>query len=212
MKIKTFAVNPFEMNCYVYHDEKTHEGVIIDPGMYSDDEKSLVEESIKSGNIEINYILLTHGHIDHIMGVKWAKDKYNVPVCMHKDDLPLIDKAVEQGHLFNVSFPPPPQPDIFLDENAKVSFGNSTFSILHTPGHSPGGICFVDERNKNIFVGDCVFRRSIGRTDLWMGDMEQLLDSIENKIFKYGDDFVLYPGHYGETTIGEEKLQNPFLR
>jgi glyoxylase-like metal-dependent hydrolase (beta-lactamase superfamily II) len=211
MKLKTFPVNPFEMNCYIYHDENSHECVIIDPGMYTDEEKNKIKQYINSEKIGIKYILLTHGHIDHIMGCKWAKDTYDVPLLMYKDDLPLVRNAIEQGKLFNVVFPEPPDPDKFIAENEKIKFGNCTLKILHTPGHSPGGICFVDEENKNIFVGDTIFKNSIGRTDLWKGDMNTLLNSIQNKIFQYSDDYVLYPGHYEPTTIGEEKLTNPFL-
>lgn len=211
MMLKTFPVNPFEMNCYVYHDENTHEGVIIDPGMYFDEEKNKIKQYIQSEKIKIKNILLTHGHIDHIMGCKWAKDTYQVPLFMHKNDLPLIDGAVEQGKLFNVEFPQPPEPDKFINENEIVTFGNCILKIIHTPGHSPGGICLVDEENKNIFVGDTIFKNSIGRTDLWKGDMNTLLYSIQNKIFRYSDDYLLYPGHYDPTSIGEEKLYNPFL-
>lgn len=211
MKLETFPVNPFEMNCYVYHDENVREGVIIDPGMYSDEEKNNIKQYIQSEKIGIKYILLTHGHIDHIMGCKWAKDTFNVPLLMHKNDLPLIEGAVEQGKLFSVDFPSPPKPDKYIDEKDTIKFGECTLKVIHTPGHSPGGICFVDEENKYIFVGDTIFKNSIGRTDLWKGDMNVLLDSIQNKIFRYGEDYVLYPGHYEPTTIGEEKLTNPFL-
>jgi len=215
MKTKTFPVNPFEMNCYVYYDEVTKDGVIIDPGAYSEDEKKTISGFVDSENIKLRYILNTHGHIDHIMGNKWAKDTFSasggVPLLMHKGDIELVHRATEQGKLFGVDFPEPPEPDVFIAENDDVSFGNCVLKIIHTPGHSPGSICFIDEREKIMLVGDCVFKGSIGRTDLWMGDMETLLDSIKNKIFKYSDEYVLYPGHYEETTIGEERINNPFL-
>ena len=212
MITKTFTVNPFSMNCYLYWDEKTKEGVIIDPGVYEDYEKNEILSYIKANGINIKLILLTHGHIDHIMGNAWAKEVFNVPIIMHKDDLPLIEKALDQGAMFGVSFPKPPGTDEFIDESGTIKFSGSEFKILHTPGHSPGSICFVDEKEKIIFGGDVLFRGSVGRTDLWMGDMDVLLDSIQNKLFRYADDFVVYPGHMEETTIGEEKESNPFLQ
>lgn len=211
MKTKTFTVNPFAMNCYVYWDENSNEGVIIDPGAYDDNEKNEILNFINAEGINITLILNTHGHIDHIIGNDWAKKTFNVPLLMHKDDMPLIDNAVKQGEMFGVSFPQPPNPDKFIDETDVIKFGDTVFKIIHTPGHSPGSVCFIDENRKIIFGGDTVFRGSIGRTDLWMGDMNVLLDSIQNKIFKYSDDYVIYPGHMEETTIGEEKENNPFL-
>lgn len=199
------------MNCYIYWDEKTKEGVIIDPGAYEDFEKNEIISYINSNSINIKYILLTHGHIDHIMGNKWAKDTFNVPVMMNEEDMPLIERAMEQGALFGVSFPQPPKPDIMIGEGESVKFSNTEFKLLHTPGHSPGSICFVDEKEKLIFGGDTVFRGSIGRTDLWKGDIDLLLSSIQNKILTYPDEYVIYPGHMEETTIGEEKMCNPFL-
>ncbi len=210
MVVKTFTVNPFAMNCYIYWDEKTKEGVIIDPGAYEDREKNEILDYIKSNGIDIKLILNTHGHVDHILGNDWAKKTFNVPLLMHKDDMPLIDNALKQAEMFGVSFPQPPNPDKFI-ELEDIKFSDTTFKIIHTPGHSPGSVCFIDEKEKLIFGGDTVFRGSIGRTDLWMGDIDVLLDSIQNKIFKYSDDYVIYPGHMEETTIGEEKEYNPFL-
>jgi hydroxyacylglutathione hydrolase len=199
------------MNCYVYWGETSKEGVIIDPGAFKDFEKAEILDFIKSNGIEIKLILNTHGHIDHIMGNDWAKKAFDVPLLMHKDDLPLVEKSMDQAAMFSVEFPKPPDPDSYISEADELKFADTTLKILHTPGHSPGGVCFVDEKEKLIFVGDTVFRGSVGRTDLWMGDSKILLDSIQNKILRYPDEFVLYPGHMDETTIGEEKEFNPFL-
>lgn len=211
MKVKTFTVNPFAMNCYVYWDENSKEGVIIDPAAYEDFEKNEIINYISANGINIKLILNTHGHIDHILGNDWAKKQFNVPLLMHKDDMTLIKNSTKQAAMYGVSFPQPPEPDKFIDETDEIKFSKTVFKILHTPGHSPGSVCFVDEKEKIIFGGDVVFRGSIGRTDLWMGDMDVLLDSIHNKIFKYPDDYVIYPGHMEETTIGEEKENNPYL-
>lgn len=211
MKTKTFTVNPFAMNCYIYWDEASKEGIIIDPGAFEDFEKDEILGYISSNGINIKFILNTHGHIDHILGNDWAKKEFNAPLLMHKDDMPLIDKSMEQAAMFGVNFPKPPNPDKFIDESDEIRFANTTFRIRHTPGHSPGSVCFVDEKEKVIFAGDVLFRGSIGRTDLWMGDMDQLLDSIRTKLFTYDDEYVVFPGHMDETTIGEEKENNPFL-
>jgi glyoxylase-like metal-dependent hydrolase (beta-lactamase superfamily II) len=212
MKLKTFPLNPFEMNCYVYYDENSGEGVIIDPGAYTEDEKKELSDFISSNNIQIKYILNTHGHIDHVMGNRWAKDTFSVPLYIHKEDMPLLDKAVEQGEMFGIAITKSPEPDKLIDEGETIKFGDCTFDIIHTPGHSPGGLCFVDDKNKIIIAGDTIFHGSIGRTDLPGGDMEALINSIKTKIFQYADDFALYPGHYEQTTVGEEKSLNPFLQ
>lgn len=211
MTTKTFTVNPFSINCYIYWDENTKEGVIIDPGAYEDFEKNEILNYIRSNGINIKLILLTHGHIDHIMGNKWAIDTFGVPVLMHKEDLPLIDRAMDQAAMFGVQFPKPPAPDKFIDESDIIKVSGNEFKIIHTPGHLPGSVCFVDEKEKIIFGGDTVFRGSIGRTDLWMGDIDILLDSINSKIMIYPEDFVIYPGHMDATRVGEEKAANPFL-
>jgi glyoxylase-like metal-dependent hydrolase (beta-lactamase superfamily II) len=117
----------------------------------------------------------------------------------------------EQAALFGISFAKPPNPDKFIDESDSIEFDDTTLKVIHTPGHSPGSVCFIDEEEGIIFGGDTVFRGSIGRTDLWKGDMDALLDSISNKILTYPDDYIIYPGHMEETTVEEEKENNPFL-
>ncbi len=154
MRTKTFTVNPFSMNCFVYWDENSRDGVIIDPGAFENFEKEEILNYVTQNNINIRYILNTHGHIDHIMGNDWAKNMWNVPLLMHKDDMPLIDKALDQGAMFGVTFPKPPDPDQFIDETSEVKFADTVFKILHTPGHSPGSVCFVDEKEKVIFASN----------------------------------------------------------
>lgn len=212
MIVKRFPVNPFEMNCYVYHDENSKEGVIIDPGAYTNEERKIILDYITSNSIKIKYILLTHGHVDHILGNKWAKENFHVDMFMHKEDLPLIERSTEQALMFGVEIEQSPHPDKFLDENSELNVGDCRFKIIHTPGHSPGSICYIDEKNKLIFGGDCLFKGSIGRTDLWRGNYDELLASIKNKILIYPDEFTVYSGHFEETTIGDEKKLNPFLK
>lgn len=211
MTVKKFTVNPFQMNCYIYYDDTSKKGVIIDPGAYDDFEKSEIIEYIKKNDITIELILNTHGHIDHILGNDWAYGYFNKPIIMHKDDLPLIEQSITQAELFGLSFPQPPIPHKFINENETINFSNTELKIIHTPGHSPGSICFVDINEKLIFAGDTVFSGSIGRTDLWMGDYDLLISSIKNKILTLPDDFIIYPGHMENTAIGVEKKSNPFL-
>jgi glyoxylase-like metal-dependent hydrolase (beta-lactamase superfamily II) len=211
MKTKTFSINPFEMNCYIYYDESSSEGVIIDPGTYTEKEEKTISDFVKDNGIKIRLILNTHGHIDHIMGNVWAKNAFDVPLLMHQEDQPLIDMSLGQASLFGIEFPQPPIPDKYIVETERIKFANTVMKVIHTPGHSPGSVCFVDEKAKVIFGGDCIFKGSIGRTDLWMGDMDTLLCSIKTKILSYPDDYIIYPGHYEETTVGEEKENNPFL-
>jgi glyoxylase-like metal-dependent hydrolase (beta-lactamase superfamily II) len=125
MKTKSFTINPFEMNCYIYWDEASREGVIIDPGAFEDFEKDEILGYIKQNGINIKLILITHGHIDHIMGNDWAKKEFNVPLLMHKDDMPLIEKSMDQAAMFGVSFPKPPNPDKFIDESDEIRFSNT---------------------------------------------------------------------------------------
>ena len=211
MIVKTFPVNPFEMNCVIYYDEASLNGIILDPGVYTEAEEKEISDFIGKQGINIKFILNTHGHIDHILGNAWAKKSFDVPLLMHKDDQPLIDKALDQAALFDLEFSKPPNPDKYIDETSKIQLANSELKVIHTPGHSPGSVCFVDENEKVIFGGDCIFKGSIGRTDLWMGSMDILMDSIINKIITYPDDYIIYPGHYEETTVGEERKNNPFL-
>jgi len=199
------------MNCYVYFDEKSKEGIIIDPGAYFPIEKSDIFGFISGDKIDVKYLVNTHGHIDHIIGNSWAKEQFPVPLLMHKDDMPLIEQAVDQATLFGIDICQPPVPDKFMNEGDVIKFADRELKVIHTPGHSPGSVVPVDEKAKVIFGGDVLFKGSVGRTDLWMGDMDTLLDSIFKKVIVLGDEYVVYPGHFEETTIGEERKNNPSL-
>lgn len=211
MQVKPFVVNPFYMNCYVYHDEVTRNGIIIDPGVSNDKEIGEIETYLNNRKILIKAIINTHGHIDHIMGNKWAKDFLNVPIYLNEKDLGLVKSAPVQAEMFGLDIPVLPAPDVFVNDSEQIEFENFKLKILETPGHSKGSITLIDELNRTMFCGDCLFRNSIGRTDLPGGDSKVLLESIKEKLFSYDDDFVVYPGHMEFTTIGEERINNPFL-
>lgn len=212
MKVVQLTVNPFAMNCYIYYDEVSGDGVIFDPAVFTEEEKNYLKKFIEENKIKIRYIINTHGHIDHIMGNRFAKDLFKVPVLMHKDDLFLTDNAKRQAAMYSIDFPEPPPVDEFISEDSKINIGNSALRFIHTPGHSPGSVCIIDDANKNVFCGDLIFKDSIGRTDFEGGNLETLLDSIRNNLFKNcADDYVLFPGHMEITNVGDEKRFNPFL-
>ncbi|MEO8208987.1 MAG: MBL fold metallo-hydrolase [bacterium] len=212
MKVIQIPLNPFSMNCYIYYDEETKEGIIIDPAAFTEDEKKQILKIIEDNKIKIKYIINTHGHLDHILGNKFAKDNFNVPVMMHEDDVFLIDNAPQQARFFGLDFPAPPPVDEIVTEDTVLKIGDTELKFVHTPGHSPGSVCIIDDKNKNVFCGDLIFKNSIGRTDLQGGDLKVLIDSIKNKLFKQcKEDYNLYPGHMEITNIKDEKMHNPFL-
>ena len=211
MKVKLFELNPFRINCYLYFDEDSGEGFIIDPAVSGMEEENLIGDFIRRENIKVKYIINTHGHLDHVMGNKWAKEKFSAPILMHEEDNNMLAKVVEQGLMFGIHVETQPPVDKFIDEGNILSVNNCSLKVIHTPGHTKGGICLVDEKNKVVFSGDTLFKDSIGRTDLPGGDMQTLLNSISTKLYNLPDDFIVYPGHLGPTTIGDEKAGNPFV-
>ncbi|MFA7362029.1 MAG: MBL fold metallo-hydrolase [Candidatus Kapaibacterium sp.] len=213
MKIKTFTVNPFQMNSYIYYCEHTLEGVLIDPGYHSNHEKEMFLKYIHDNKINIKYILLTHGHVDHVLGNGFATKVLGVDSFIHKDDQFLYDNAKAQGEIYGIQFENLPVVNNFITEETIIKIGNNVLNFIHTPGHSPGGVCIIDDKEKVVFCGDVIFQLSIGRTDLPGGDYHTLLHSIKSKLFEAcSDEYELYPGHMGKTTIGEEKKLNPFLQ
>jgi hydroxyacylglutathione hydrolase len=213
MKIKSFVVNPFQMNSYIYYCDNSLEGMIIDPGYYTTYEQDELIDFLNNNNIKIKYIVNTHGHIDHVLGNAFAVEQFRVPVLIHKDDLFLYERAPQQGLLYGIRLDDLPAPDQTLNEKYSMKIGNNELKIIHTPGHSPGGICISDVLEKIVFCGDTIFKLSIGRTDLPGGDYDTLINTIKTKIFdSMDDDVALYPGHMETTTVGFEKENNPFLK
>ncbi|HXE71389.1 MAG TPA: MBL fold metallo-hydrolase [Candidatus Nitrosotenuis sp.] len=205
MIIRTYPVGPFQMNCYLVADEATRQGVLIDPG----DETEWLLDQIQREGVQIQCIYLTHAHIDHVARAQEAKQALGVPLYVHEADAPLLKAAPQQALMLGLRPGPPVEPDGWLREG-EVSAGPLTFRVLHTPGHSPGGVTLVI--GDHAFVGDAIFAGSIGRTDLPGGDLEVLLRSIKEKILTLGDQVILHPGHGPATTVGEERRSNPFLQ
>ncbi|OQY05945.1 MAG: hypothetical protein B6I20_00065 [Bacteroidetes bacterium 4572_117] len=210
MKIKTFVFNPFQENTYLLYDE-TGEAVIIDPGCYAKSEEESLLSFIKENNIKLKHLLNTHSHIDHILGNQFVAKQFKLSLQSHKADVPLIERAKDQGAVFGIKTDKPPMPGKYLDEGMQIQFGNSVLDIIHAPGHSPGSLVFYNTKEKFMVVGDVLFNEGIGRTDLPGGNYDVLIDSIKNKLFPLGDDMEVYSGHGSTTTIGHERISNPFL-
>ncbi len=210
IKIEKFVVNPFGENSYVLSDE-TGECIFVDPGFYYDEEFDEISDFINDKNLKPVKITNTHCHFDHIMGVEFIKEKYQVPFYAHADDVFLVDEVVEQAKMFGIEMKPVSPVNGFLNENDKITFGNSELKVIHVPGHSPGHVVFYSEESKFLIAGDVLFYGSIGRTDLPGGDYQTLISGIKEKLFKLPDDTKVYAGHGPETTIGFEKRSNPFL-
>jgi glyoxylase-like metal-dependent hydrolase (beta-lactamase superfamily II) len=214
MQILTAAAPPFFKNGYVVICEDTHDAVLIDPG---DEVDELLRAAVAAG-ASIKHILLTHAHLDHITGVGRAKAALGVPVWLHKDDLFLYDGVVEQAAMFGLSAEPQPPIDRFYQPGERLRVGRLVIDVRHTPGHCPGGVCLAigdaggAEEARELFVGDTLFQGSIGRTDLPGGDMDTLLASIREQLLVFPDATIVHSGHGPDTTIGEEKASNPFLR
>jgi hydroxyacylglutathione hydrolase len=200
------TVGAFQENCYLYACPETHEAVIIDPG----DEAESILKTIEELHLIPKYILNTHGHIDHICAIDAVSEVYPVPLAIHAADVYMYtDERMAQ--MFGRSAPLVQRiPDILLNEGDILAFGTLSLAVLHTPGHTPGGICLVSAPYC-VFSGDTLFNRSIGRTDLEGGNYEQIIASIREKLYTLDDELVVFPGHGVPTTILEEKHENPFV-
>lgn len=210
--IETQAVAPFYKNGFIVACNRSRDAVLIDPGDEAGGLLSFADER----RLSIRHILLTHAHVDHVTGVGLAKQTLGVPVYLHRDDLFLYERAVDQGAMFGLRVDPPPPPvDQFYAPGQVIRFGDCEARVHHTPGHCPGGVCLqigpTGTEGKDLFVGDTLFAGSIGRTDLPGGDQATLIASIRTVLFAFGDDARVFPGHGPATTIGQERRTNPFL-
>jgi hydroxyacylglutathione hydrolase len=200
------TVGLFQENCYIYACPQTREAVIIDPG----DEPEQIVKTIQELKLTPKYMLNTHGHIDHISAIDAVSEVYPVPLAIQPADVYMYTDW-RMASLFGRRAPlVKRKPDMLLKEGDRITIGTLTLEVLHTPGHSPGGVCFVS-RPFCVFSGDTLFYRGIGRTDLEGGDFRQLIRSIREKLYTLDDDLVVFPGHGQPTTILEEKHENPFV-
>lgn len=195
------------VNCFLYRDTETSRGVIIDPG----DEAERIIDKIKQVSMKPEAILLTHGHIDHIAAVEEVKKRYHLPLYVGRgEETMLADPTANASSFFDDPITVP-KPEFIIDDEEEISPAGLKLRVLATPGHTPGGVCYLDETEGLLFCGDTLFQLSIGRTDLPGGSFEQLMNSIRNKIMTLPDGIVCLPGHGPATTVGAERNANPFL-
>lgn len=206
MIIKELAVGPIMANCFIVGCEKTKSAVVIDPG----DEANKILLSLAESKLTVKYILNTHGHFDHVGGNKQMKEATGADILIHAGDAAMLEQLSVASMAFGLSVENSPPADRTIDEGDLITFGDITLNVLHTPGHSPGGVTFYTDGV--AFVGDSLFAGSIGRTDFPGGDYNTLISSIKTKLFPLGDDVRVYTGHGPATTIGQEKRMNPFLQ
>ncbi len=210
--VQKIICNPFQENTYVLHD-KTKDCVIVDPGCYYDHEKKELQNFIEKNGLNPTKLLLTHAHIDHVLGNKFVFDTWNLKPIMHELDLPTLTQMTPNAaSKYGIPMDESPLPESFIKEGDEISFGESVLKVIFTPGHAPGHVVFVNEKQKIIINGDVLFRESIGRTDFPNCNHNDLISSIKNKLFVLDDDYTVYTGHGEETTIGYEKENNPFVR
>lgn len=212
IKLKTFVFSPFSENTFVVWDENAKDAMIVDPGCLETFEEYELESFISSQGLNVKFLINTHCHIDHIFGNKFIMDKYNPRFYTGKEDVFLLEKAIEQADLFGVSLKPSPDPDHTLSEDLVLALGNSDAKFIFTPGHTPGEFCIYFEEAKICITGDVLFRLGIGRTDLWGGNYDVLINSIQTKLFTLPEDVTIYPGHGPTSTIGFEKRNNGFVK
>lgn len=210
MNIKRLVFNPFRENTYLVWDD-TKEAIIIDAGNMVAGENRILTEGIEARGLKPVMAVNTHGHFDHVMGVKYLKDTYGVKFACSSEDQFIIDDGVKRGAMFGVKCNEVPAIDIDLGSVESISFGNTTLQVIKTPGHTPGHIALFNAEHKVLFTGDTLFRESIGRTDMPGGDYSWIMRSIIDNLLPLGDDVTIYPGHEAESTLGHEALYNPFI-
>lgn len=208
--LETFPTGPIQANCTILGDQDAGEAVVIDPG----DEAELIAAKIRESGLRIIAILHTHGHMDHAGATSELARVLpaEIPIGLHREDLPLYEGLEEQAKLFGLEVENPPPPTLWLDDGQEIPVGNLRLEVRHTPGHSPGSVCFICQSESLAIVGDVLFSASIGRTDLWGGSFEVLENSIRTRLYTLDDTTRVVCGHGPDTTVGQEKRSNPFVR
>jgi len=212
LKIQKFVFNPFLENTYILFDNDSKDAIVIDPGCYNEEEEKELSEFISKEKLRINYLINTHCHIDHILGNYFVKEKYNPKFLIPEGDKVLLEKAEQQANSFGFEIKIPPKPDDYLTEDLVITIGNSDLNFLFTPGHTTGEFSIYIKDFSICFTGDVLFKEGIGRTDLWGGDYNTLINSIQNKLLILPEETIIYPGHGEKTTIENEIKYNPFLK
>ncbi|VAW68139.1 Hypothetical metal-binding enzyme, YcbL homolog [hydrothermal vent metagenome] len=208
LQYQIIPVTSFQQNCSLIWCDETYDAVLVDPG----GDIKLLLEAVKKNKVNLKEIWLTHGHLDHVGASGELKKQFNLPIIgPHIDDSFLINALPKQCEMFGFDAVEDFMPDKWLEEGELLTVGNETLSVIFAPGHTPGHVVLKHDNQKLLWVGDVLFRHSIGRTDFPRGNHEQLLLSIKNKLLTLSDGYRFIPGHGLESTIGEERVRNPFL-
>ena len=204
--IKRLVVGSLSANCYIVGNADTREGMVIDPG----GNPEVILKAITDSNFDIQTIVLTHGHSDHIAALYDIQDRTGADVVIHIEDADFLEGRGSFSSMFGISYKTPEPPDRLLREGDIIEMGSTRFTVVHTPGHTPGSICLLTENR--VFTGDTLFYRGIGTTLMPGSSRRQLIESIQTRLMVLPDDFKIHPGHGRETTIGAERKSNPFIR
>ena len=212
MLTKAFTFNPVGENTYLIWDEESREAAIIDAGMSNNRENTIISEFITKENLQLKYALQTHMHFDHIWGLAYIQETYGLKPLCHAAEESIYRDVPEMTSMFRLSMNwNLPVVERYINEGDTFQLGNTTIKVLHTPGHTPGGLSYYIESAHTLFTGDTLFKGSVGRTDLPGGNLSEEMDSIKNKIITLPSDTIVYSGHGPESSIGWELENNPYL-
>ena len=211
IRVQSFTFSPISENTYLLMAPGGH-AAIIDPGCYTSEECSELADFITAHKLHPELLLQTHCHLDHVFGTKWVAAKYNLKPHMHRNEEQMMEMAPASGMMWNLPFDGYKGEKIWLEEGQDIALGNGKLKVLFAPGHAPGHVCFYNEADGYVIGGDVLFAGSIGRTDLPGGNFEVLIDSIKTQLLTLPDETKVYPGHGPATTIGRERMHNPFLQ
>lgn len=210
IKLAVFVCNPFRENTYILSND-AKECMIVDPGNYTPNEDALLTKYITDNNLKPVMIVATHGHVDHVLGVNFLKERYGIPFAMNGADQYLLHTLKQHAEMYGMEIEKAPDVDVNLENMTELTFGQDTIEIIKTPGHTPGGVILFVREQKFLLSGDTLFRDSIGRTDLPGGDYKVLMTSLVERVITLGDEVRVHPGHGDATSIGHELLNNPFI-
>lgn len=211
LQIQSFTFNPFQENTYLIINEQKL-CWIVDPGMYDINETNTFFSYLSDNGLKPQSIINTHTHIDHIFGVSDVMKKYDIPFGINEKDSPVLNAAVASAMMFGLAFSNTPKPGFYIADNEVMKLGDDTIEVRFTPGHSPGSVSFYHAEGNWVIGGDVLFSGSIGRTDLPGGNFETLISSIKTQLLTLPEETVVYSGHGPATTVGDEKMYNPFLK
>jgi len=206
--VETIPVGPLQCNCTILGDLVSRKAIVVDPG---GDSEILLERLVEL-NLQVERIIHTHAHLDHFLASGKMKEATGAKLALHREDLFLWDMLEDQCRMFGIPFEPPPPPDQWLENEEEIDLNNLQGKALHTPGHTPGSMCFLFESQKLLIAGDTLFQGSIGRTDLWGGDFKKIEKSIQEKLYTLDEETSVITGHGESTSIGHEMRDNSFVR